>query len=100
MLALFDITKGDSSVTVIVTRHFTPGATEEEWAEYLGGNLAQDIDELEEYPHSLPAVLNDALLHLGARCTVDPRAAKLETLGSPGQRASAGVGRVRHRDRG
>ncbi|MFB7783922.1 immunity 49 family protein [Streptomyces vinaceus] len=66
-------------MTVIVTRHFTPGATEEEWAEYLGANLAQDIDELEEYPHSLPAVLNDALLHLGARCTVDPRAAKLET---------------------
>ncbi|WP_308354957.1 immunity 49 family protein [Streptomyces sp. MUM 203J] len=52
---------------------------EEEWAEYLGGNLAQDIDELEEYPHSFPMVFNGALLHLGARCTVDPRAAKLET---------------------
>ncbi|MCH0539330.1 immunity 49 family protein [Streptomyces sp. MUM 203J] len=66
-------------MTTIVTRHFTPGAVEEEWAEYLGGNLAQDIDELEEYPHSFPMVFNGALLHLGARCTVDPRAAKLET---------------------
>lgn len=58
-------------MTVIVTRHFTPGATEEEWAECLGGNLAQDIDELEEYPNSLSTVFNDVLLHLGARCTVD-----------------------------
>ncbi|THA55946.1 immunity 49 family protein [Streptomyces sp. A1136] len=66
-------------MTVIVTRHFTSGATEEEWAEYLGNNLAQDIDELEAYPDSLSTVFNDALLHLGARCTVDPRAANLET---------------------
>ncbi|MFD8632886.1 immunity 49 family protein [Streptomyces sp. NPDC059533] len=66
-------------MTVIVSRHFTPGATEEEWAERLWVSLARDIEELEEYPHSLPVVFNDALLHLGARCTVDPRAERLET---------------------
>lgn len=32
-------------MTVIVARHFIPGATEEEWAERLGGRLARDIGE-------------------------------------------------------
>ncbi|MFJ9644223.1 immunity 49 family protein [Streptomyces sp. NPDC101206] len=66
-------------MTVIVSRHFTPGATEEEWAEDLGSSLYQDIDELEQYPDWAHMVFNDALLHLGARCTVDPRAERLET---------------------
>ncbi|WP_329444154.1 immunity 49 family protein [Streptomyces sp. NBC_01426] len=66
-------------MTVVVSRHFAAGVTEEEWVESLGEYLTEDIDELEQYPHSLGRVFNSALLHLGARCTVDPRAAKLET---------------------
>ncbi|WP_329195813.1 MULTISPECIES: immunity 49 family protein [unclassified Streptomyces] len=67
-------------MTTIVSRHFaSPGPTEEEWAESLGEDLADDIDRLERRPHALGRVFNNALLHLGARCTVDPRAAKLET---------------------
>ncbi|GHB84268.1 hypothetical protein GCM10010347_63970 [Streptomyces cirratus] len=67
-------------MTTVVSRHFAaPGATEEEWAESLGEDLADDIDKLERRPHALGRVFNNALLHLGARCTVDPRAAKLET---------------------
>ncbi|MGI5448270.1 immunity 49 family protein [Streptomyces sp. CA-243310] len=66
-------------MTVVVSRHFAAGATEEEWAESLGEDLAEDIVELEQYPHSLGQVFGDALMHLGARCTVDSRAAKLET---------------------
>ncbi|MGW7364315.1 immunity 49 family protein [Streptomyces sp. NPDC054841] len=66
-------------MTVIVSRQFSPGATEEEWAEYLGGDLVDDIDELEEYAHSIGQTFSSALLHIGAHCTVDPRAAKLET---------------------
>ncbi|MFE1831142.1 immunity 49 family protein [Streptomyces yangpuensis] len=66
-------------MTAIVSRHFAPGAIEEEWAGRLGAGVVRDVDELEEYPHSLAMVYNDALLHLGARCTVDPRAARVET---------------------
>ncbi|MFF9983006.1 immunity 49 family protein [Streptomyces erythrochromogenes] len=66
-------------MTLIVDRHFSPGDTEEKWAESLGENLAQSIGRLEQYPHSLGRIFGKALLHLEARCTVDPRAAKLKT---------------------
>ncbi|MFI1282470.1 immunity 49 family protein [Streptomyces sp. NPDC020858] len=66
-------------MATIVSRHFSPGVIEEEWARSLGEDLTEDIVRLERRPHALRRVFNDALLHLGARCTVDPRAAKLET---------------------
>ncbi|MFF3430548.1 immunity 49 family protein [Streptomyces sp. NPDC002602] len=66
-------------MAVVVPRHFTAGIREEEWVETLGEYLTEDIDELEQYPHSLGRVFGSALMHLGARCTVDPRAAKSET---------------------
>ncbi|WP_442807093.1 immunity 49 family protein [Streptomyces sp. NBC_01294] len=66
-------------MATIVSRHFSPGVVEEEWARSLGEDLTEDIGRLERRPHALRRVFNDALLHLGARCTVDPRAAKLET---------------------
>ncbi|MFF3428621.1 immunity 49 family protein [Streptomyces sp. NPDC002602] len=66
-------------MTVVVGSHVTAGVVEEEWVVSLGEDLTEDIDELERYPHSLGAVFGDALMHLGARCTVDPRAARAET---------------------
>ncbi|MFD9521339.1 immunity 49 family protein [Streptomyces sp. NPDC059979] len=66
-------------MATIVSRHFSPGVIEEEWARSLGEDLTEDIDKLERRPHALRRIYNDALLHLGARCTVDPHAAKLET---------------------
>ncbi|MGW6973923.1 immunity 49 family protein [Streptomyces sp. NPDC054952] len=66
-------------MTVVVGSHVTAGVAEEEWVASLGEYLTEDIDELERYPHSLGRVFDSALRLLGARCTVDPRAARVET---------------------
>lgn len=64
---------------MVVGSHVTAGVAEEEWVASLGEYLTEDIDELERYPHSLGRVFDSALRLLGARCTVDPRAARVET---------------------
>ncbi|MET9320876.1 immunity 49 family protein [Streptomyces sp. NPDC003038] len=66
-------------MTTTVPRHYSAGLKEEQWAEELGRDLVEDIQDLEQYPHSLPMVFKNALFHLGARCTVDQQAANLET---------------------
>ncbi|WP_411129736.1 immunity 49 family protein [Streptomyces sp. x-19] len=66
-------------MTVTVDRHGTPGPNAAEWAEELGQDLIEDIGELEESSDMIYSTFNTALLHLQARCTVDPRAAELET---------------------
>jgi hypothetical protein len=57
-----------------------PGGPEaENLAEQLGRSQAQDIDELEESADLIDFTFTNALVALHARCTVDPRAAAVET---------------------
>ena len=41
--------------------------------------MVEDVEDLEGSPESMDLVLNTAVLHVHARCAVDPRAAKSET---------------------
>ncbi|MGW1051614.1 immunity 49 family protein [Streptomyces sp. NPDC001118] len=66
-------------MTVIIPRHSSPGPDDEGYAADLGQNVIEDVQDLEESPDSLDLLLSTALLHVQARCTVDPRAARLET---------------------
>ncbi|MEU5112359.1 immunity 49 family protein [Streptomyces longwoodensis] len=60
-------------------RHGAPGPHSAEWAESLGEDVAADAERIERRPGKIDFMFSTALLHLQARCTVDPRAAALET---------------------
>ncbi|MFI0999075.1 immunity 49 family protein [Streptomyces galbus] len=60
-------------------RHGAPGPHAAEWAESLGEDVAADAEGIERRPGMIDFMFSTALLHLQARCTVDPRAAALET---------------------
>ncbi|UNO40667.1 immunity 49 family protein [Streptomyces sp. MST-110588] len=62
-----------------VARHGAPGPNAAEWAQELGQDLTEDIDELEQSSEMIDSTFNTTLLYLQARCTIDPRAAELET---------------------
>ncbi|MFJ8883792.1 immunity 49 family protein [Streptomyces sp. NPDC102402] len=66
-------------MTRTVPRHSEPGPNSARWAEALGESLAKSITRLETSPRMIDAAFRTALLHLEARCTIDPRAAELET---------------------
>jgi hypothetical protein len=66
-------------VTMTVPRHWEPKPNSARWAEVLGESLAKSIVRLETSPSMIDSVFRTALLHVEARCTVDPRAAELET---------------------
>ncbi|GAA0918677.1 immunity 49 family protein [Streptomyces thermoalcalitolerans] len=66
-------------MTVTITRHGGPGPHSASWAEALGENLAADVEKVERHPGRIDFMFSTALLHLQARCTVDPRVARLET---------------------
>ncbi|ANW20100.1 immunity 49 family protein [Streptomyces clavuligerus] len=66
-------------MTATVSRHYSPGPKDEEWAGHLGDRVAKTIGELERFPHMIDSVFNNALLHFGARCGIDPVADRLET---------------------
>ncbi|MET7315542.1 MULTISPECIES: immunity 49 family protein [Streptomyces] len=66
-------------MTVTIPRHSSPGPDDEGYAADLGRHVLEIVDRLEKSPTSLDLVLSTAELHVHARCTVDPRAAKLET---------------------
>ncbi|MBX9396754.1 immunity 49 family protein [Streptomyces sp. TRM72054] len=66
-------------MTVVITRHGEPGPHSASWAEALGEDVAADADKVERVPGKIDIMFSTALLHLQARCTVDPRAAQLET---------------------
>jgi hypothetical protein len=64
---------------VTIPHHRTPGPNAESYAAGLGEDLAEDLQTLEQSSDSMDFTVDSALLHLDARCCVDPRAAKLET---------------------
>lgn len=66
-------------MTIIVPRHGAPGPNSARWAGALGESLAKSIVRLESSPTMIDSSFRTALLHVAARCTVDPRAAELET---------------------
>jgi hypothetical protein len=66
-------------VTVVVPHHRVPGPNARSYAEGLGEDLAEDLRALEQFPGSMDLAIDTALLHLDARCCVDPRAEALET---------------------
>jgi hypothetical protein len=69
-------------VTVTVPRHFEPGPNSDRFGEELGEDVASDVQGLEQSPDMVDFTFDTALLHLRARCTVDPTASKLETWGA------------------
>ncbi|MGW2647866.1 immunity 49 family protein [Streptomyces sp. NPDC001393] len=66
-------------MSITVPRHSSPGPDDEGYAARLGESLLEDVQRLERSPGSIDFALGTAVLHLQARCTVDPRAARLET---------------------
>lgn len=66
-------------MTVTVPRHGEPGPNSQSFAEALGEGVAMSVERLERAPGMIDSTFSKALLHLQARCTVDPRAALLET---------------------
>ncbi|MFE9169424.1 immunity 49 family protein [Streptomyces kebangsaanensis] len=66
-------------MSVTIPRHSSPGPDDERYAERLGRSVIKGVQRLERSPGSLDMALGTALLHLQARCAVDPRAARLET---------------------
>lgn len=66
-------------MSVTIPRHSSPGPDDECYAERLGRSVVKGVQRLEQSPGSLDMTLGTALLHLQARCAVDPQAARLET---------------------
>ncbi|GGO53663.1 hypothetical protein GCM10012287_40850 [Streptomyces daqingensis] len=66
-------------MTVTVPRHFEPGPSSVRFGEELGEDVVSDVQRLEQSPEMIDFAFDTALLHLWARCTADPAAAKLET---------------------
>lgn len=66
-------------MTVTVSRHGEPGPNSQRFAEDLGEDVAEDVQDLEQSPGMIDFTFSTALLHLRARCTIDPEAADLET---------------------
>ncbi|GAP48542.1 immunity 49 family protein [Streptomyces azureus] len=66
-------------MSVTIARHGEPGPQSASWAEALGEDVAADAEKVERLPGKIDFMFRTALLHLQARCTVDPRAAQLET---------------------
>ncbi|MFF8639748.1 immunity 49 family protein [Streptomyces sp. NPDC015345] len=67
-------------MTVRIDRHELPAGPEaEQYAEQLGQYFSRKIDRLEESTANIKGVFNTSLLHLRARCVIDPRAATVET---------------------
>ncbi|GAA0918646.1 immunity 49 family protein [Streptomyces thermoalcalitolerans] len=66
-------------MSVTIPRHSSPGPDDEGYAADLGKELLEDVQRLERSPASIDIALMTSLLHLQARCAVDPRAARLET---------------------
>jgi hypothetical protein len=66
-------------VIITIARHGAPGPNAERFAEALGESTAASIERLEETPAMIDATFTKSLLNLQAHCTVDPRAAKVET---------------------
>ncbi|MFF1450672.1 immunity 49 family protein [Streptomyces sp. NPDC058274] len=66
-------------MTVNIARHIAPRPDAVQFAEQLGDDLAEEIDDLESSPEMIDFTLNSAVMNLRARCVVDPRAAAVET---------------------
>ncbi|MFF3244932.1 hypothetical protein ACFYWY_14650 [Streptomyces sp. NPDC002870] len=66
-------------MTVAVARHGAPGLHAAEYADQLGEWVTSDIEELEQSSEMIDSTFGTALLHMEARCTVDPGANELET---------------------
>ncbi|MCM3265408.1 immunity 49 family protein [Streptomyces thermoviolaceus] len=66
-------------MSVAIPRHSSPGPDDEGYAEDLGRDVLEDVEDLQKAPASIDLMLSTAVLHVHARCAVDPRAARLET---------------------
>ncbi|MFJ2814556.1 immunity 49 family protein [Streptomyces sp. NPDC087294] len=66
-------------MTMTIDRHISPGADSVQFAEQLGEDLAEEVQDLESAPQMVDFALGTAVMNLRARCLVDPRAAAVET---------------------
>ncbi len=66
-------------MTITIPRHSSPGPDDEGYADRLGRSVAKGVERIERSPDSLDMSLSTVILHLQARCAVDPRAARIET---------------------
>ncbi|MBV7700749.1 immunity 49 family protein [Streptomyces sp. TRM70350] len=66
-------------MTVKIARHGGPGPDSANWAEALGEEVTADAEKIERHPNKIDFMFSTALLSVQAHCTVDPRAAQLET---------------------
>ncbi|GEC05871.1 hypothetical protein SSP24_35260 [Streptomyces spinoverrucosus] len=66
-------------MTVSIARHGAPGPNAERFAEALSGSTTASIERLEEAPAMIDTTFTKSLLNVQAHCTVDPRAASIET---------------------
>ncbi|MFG2308585.1 immunity 49 family protein [Streptomyces sp. NPDC048566] len=67
-------------MTARIDRHGLPtGPEAERFAERLHKHPGRKVDRLEESASTIDSAFNTSVLHLRARCVVDPRAAAVET---------------------
>ncbi|WP_060884156.1 immunity 49 family protein [Streptomyces caniscabiei] len=66
-------------MTVTIARHGAPGPDDEAFAQGLAEDVARGVGRLERSVGMIDFTFNTALLHLQARCVIDPQAAALET---------------------
>jgi len=64
---------------VEVTRHRLPGPDSEDYARALGEDTADSVRGLVRAPDFLGSTMNTAVLHVQARCLVDPQASGIDT---------------------
>ncbi|MFJ2202161.1 immunity 49 family protein [Streptomyces violaceusniger] len=64
---------------VTVPHHGTPGPNAERFAQALSASASKSIERLEQSPTMFDFAFSKALLHMAARCTIDPQAGSLET---------------------
>lgn len=64
---------------VKVPWHGRPGPDDEEYARTLGEGLADTVRRLEQSPRMFDIALSEAVMHVQARCAVDPAGSGIDT---------------------
>ncbi|MDF9814780.1 immunity 49 family protein [Streptomyces sp. SPB162] len=66
-------------MTTKVARHGSPGPDDEAYARVLGEGVADSVRRLERSPRSFNSALGKSLLHVQARCAVNPDGSGIDT---------------------
>ncbi|WP_328337088.1 immunity 49 family protein [Streptomyces violaceus] len=66
-------------MTVTIARHIAPRPNAVQFAEQLGADLSEEVNDLEGSPDMIDFTFNTAVMNLRARCVIDPEAAAVES---------------------